>query len=144
MWILFLSYMFTIPFLTISQQLLFCLVTPSLFFVYQLHKIQTDCTVAVAAARKSVEVHEAACQEVANQMQKVDVELRLKSEEAQGMLQESNAKRQELSRLSSSRSALQQCQLEFENAQRTHDEFMATYQTKSAQYKKQIKVSTSC
>lgn len=78
------------------------------------------------------------------QIQKLDVELRLKSEEAQRVLHDSNAKRKELTRISSSRSAIQQCQAEFENAQRTHDEFMGSYANKSAQYKKQIKVHLWC
>jgi hypothetical protein len=73
-------------------------------------------------------------------MQKLDVEVRLKDEELQSIAQETNAKRVELSRVSSSRSAIQQCQVDFETAQRTHDEFMGTYQAKSALYKKQIKV----
>jgi uncharacterized protein (DUF885 family) len=73
-------------------------------------------------------------------MQKLDVEVRLKDEELQSIAQETNAKRVELSRVSSSRSAIQQCQVDFETAQRTHDEFMGTYQAKSAMYKKQIKV----
>ena len=95
----------------------------------------------MTTARKEVETAEAACRDVSSTIHKLDVELRLKSEEAQRLLNDSNAKRQELSRLSSSRTAIQQYQMETENAQRTHDEFMVSYAAKSAQYKKQIKVS---
>lgn len=97
----------------------------------------------MTTARKDVEAAEAACRDVSSHIHQLDVELRLKSEEAQRLLNESNARRQELGRLSSSRTAMQQYQVEAENAQRTYDEFMVTYANKAAQYKKQIKVSLS-
>ena len=86
------------------------------------------------------EEQEKLCQDLAGRISQLDVELRLKDDELRGLSEESNAKRVELSRLASSRGAIQQCQLDFENAQRTHDEFMNSHATKSAQYKKQIKV----
>lgn len=110
-------------------------------FLVQIHRIQTDCNAVVAGAQQTLDTHETDRQALASQMQKLDVELRLKDEEAQSFLSESNARRQEMSRLSSSRSAIQQCQQENENAQRSHDEFMATHAAKTAQYKKQIKVT---
>lgn len=113
------------------------------FCVIKIHRIQTDCNTIVAAARQTLETHERDSHALSSQMQKLDVELRLKDEEAQGCLTESNVKRQEMSRLSSSRSAIQQCQQEFENAQRSHDEFMVSHAAKTAQYKKQIKVICS-
>lgn len=127
-----------------------CLIfAPSFFFIFdiscscileQIHRIQTDCNTIVAGARQTLEAHERDSQALSSQIQKLDVELHLKDEEAQSLVSESNAKRQEMSRLSSSRSAIQQCQQEFENAQRTHDEFMVSHAAKTAQFKKQIKV----
>lgn len=106
----------------------------------QLHRVQKDCDASIASARQAFEAQEKVCQDLSGRMQKLDVEVRLKDEEVQGVAEETNTKRMELSKLSSSRTAIQQCQVEFENAQRTHDEFMASYANKSAQYKKQIKV----
>lgn len=114
------------------------------FIGKQIHRIQTDCNTIVAGARQTLEVHERDSQALSSQIQKLDVELHLKDEEAQSLVSESNAKRQEMARLSSSRSAIQQCQQEFENAQRSHDEFMVSHATKTAQYKKQIKVPLLC
>ena len=108
--------------------------------VAQLQKIQAECAANVNAGKKNVDTHERACRAVESQIQGLNTELRLKDQEAQDVLQETNGTRQELGRLSSSRSAIQQCQVEFENAQRTHDEFMESFPNKSAQYKKQIKV----
>lgn len=105
-----------------------------------MHKIQTDCTALLLAAKNRVEAQEKACQAMAGQMAKLDVELRLKTEQVDGLQAEASSKRQEMARLSSSRTMTQQCQLDFENATRTYEEFMGTYVTKSAQYKKQIKV----
>jgi chromosome segregation ATPase len=102
--------------------------------------VQTDCAAVISGAKQAAEEQERVCQDLTNRIQKLDVELRLKDEEVQGITNDINAKRVELSRLSSSRSAIQQCQVEFENAQRTHDEFMGSYNAKSTQYKKQIKV----
>jgi hypothetical protein len=102
--------------------------------------VQTECAAVIAGAKQAAEEQERVCQDLASRIQKLDVELRLKDEEVQGITDDINAKRIELSRLSSSRSAIQQCQVDQENAQRTHDEFMGSYATKSAHYKKQIKV----
>jgi len=114
----------------------------SFFCFTQLQKIQTECAANVNAAKKNVDTHERACRAVESQIQGLNTELRLKDQEAQDVLQETSGTRQELGRLSSSRSAIQQCQVEFENAQRTHDEFMESFPNKSEQYKKQIKVCT--
>ena len=75
-------------------------------------------------------------------MQKLEVELNLKTEEFHSVTAESDSKRNELSRLSSSRNAIQQNQIDFESAQRNFDEFSVSYQNKNNDIKKQIKVMT--
>jgi len=73
------------------------------------------------------------------QIQDLEVEIRLKKEEATNCARESDAKRSELSRLSSSKMAIHQCQLEFENADRTYNEFFELYNSKTIELKKSTK-----
>jgi hypothetical protein len=94
----------------------------------------------VAQSRKAVEAHEKECSETRAKIGKLEVELSLKTDEHHSVMAESDQKRTELSRLASSRNAIHQNQLDFEEAQRSHDEFNQSYQVKSAEYKKQIRV----
>ncbi len=95
---------------------------------------------AIAAARRVVEGQERECGETKNRMVALDAELRMKTEESHNTSAESDARRSELSRLASSRNAIQQNQLDFDSAQRNHDEFAAGFQTKSNDIKRQLKV----
>ena len=51
------------------------------------------------------------------------------------MTEEITEKRAEFSRLSSSRSIIQQCQSDYDDAERVYNEFMLTYNDKVASYK---------
>jgi chromosome segregation ATPase len=110
--------------------------------LFQMHRIQTESAEVVQTAKQAVEAQDRECQALTSTIQTLEVELRLKDKEGLGLSAESDAKRLELSRLSSTRGAIQQCQLEYENAQSTYDEFMGGYTNKAALLKKQIKDAT--
>lgn len=109
--------------------------------LFQLKRVQEECSASIRSSRGILEQHDAECNTVRNQIQQLDVETRLKDQEAQQIGQDCDRKRSDISRLASARSAIHQCEQDYESAQRTHDEFMSGYATKSANYKKQIKVS---
>jgi hypothetical protein len=95
----------------------------------------------VGKARASLQEIERTYQQLRGQIQEVEVELKIKSEEDNSVLQEWENKRVEFSRLSSSRSAIQRAQQDFEAARQGHDDFMELFGNKSTDLKKQLKVS---
>lgn len=78
--------------------------------------------------------------EIANNLQKAEIELKLKSDEIISLNQESEMKRIEFNKSSMARGALQRSEAEFESASRNYEEFMENYNQKSNDYKKQLKV----
>lgn len=72
-------------------------------------------------------------------MQSLEIELKLKTEETRALQQDCNTKRVELSRVAASRGNIQRCQLEFDSAQQAHQEFMADYNRKIDDIRRQIK-----
>ncbi len=117
-----------------------CILNSCFHDFVQLKRTETETTESVSAARRMVEVHERDCQETRSKSQKLDVELNLKNEEANSVSLEMDQKRSQLTRLASSRNAIQQNQVEFDAAQVSFDEFNEGYQTRNNELKRQIKV----
>lgn len=93
----------------------------------------------VLRLREAVAVMEKTASDKKNDMQTVEMELKFKGDEARGLQQELHTKRMELSKIAASKGTVQRCQLDYDGALRTHDEFLETYQTKANDYKKQLK-----
>lgn len=74
------------------------------------------------------------------QLQKVEVELNVKTGEKQDLQQEVDEKRRELTRVTASKSAIQRAQQDYENMNSQLDEFMSSYNQKVNDFKRQIKV----
>ena len=106
----------------------------------QLHRVQQETSEEVSTSRQQLQQQEQACAEVRSQMERLDVELRLKSEELEALQRESNAKRVEAARLGQAVSAIAECEAEHADAQRSFDTFMGDYNNKSSALKQQIKV----
>lgn len=109
--------------------------------IFQFKRLEKECNDSIAQARRAVDSHDKDVNKTRANMDKLDVELTLKNDEYHAVMRESDQKRAELSRLASSRNAIQQNQMDFEDAQRQHDEFAQSYAVKSNEYKKQIRVS---
>jgi DNA repair protein RAD50 len=77
--------------------------------------------------------------EISNNLSKIEIELKLKSEEILALNQENEMKRIEFNKLSLSRTTLQRCEMEYESANRNYEEFMESYNLKSNDYKKSMK-----
>ncbi len=105
-------------------------------------RVETESNESISASRRVVEGHDKECGEARMAIQKLDMELSLKNDEFQGIDRESAAKRSELSRLGSSRNAIQQNQVDYESALRAHDEFLASYTGKANDFKRQLKDAT--
>lgn len=90
--------------------------------------------------RVVVDEKERVVNDINNKLSKIDIELKLKTEEIHSLTKESEMKRMEMNKLSSSRTQVQRCEMEYQSALRSHDEFMESYNTKTAEYKKQLKV----
>lgn len=108
----------------------------------QLVRTQAEAAEVLAAARRTVDSADKQHSEVRSAVQKLDVELNLKTEEAHSMMSEADQKRSEITKLSSSRNTIQQCQMDFDDAKKTLDEFMETYNLKANDMKKNIKDAT--
>jgi prefoldin subunit 5 len=86
-----------------------------------------------------LEENEKVLNEMNNNFSKMEIEIKLKNEEILNMNSEMEYKRMEMNKLSSSRTIVQRCEIEYDSTLKNHDEFMETYQMKSNDYKKQIK-----
>ena len=105
-------------------------------------RTQAEASDILAAARRSVEGADKQHSEVKSAVQKLDVELNLKTDEAHQLMSEADLKRSEIAKLSSSRNTIQQCQMDFDDAKKTLDEFMESYNVKANDMKKNIKDAT--
>lgn len=73
-------------------------------------------------------------------MQALDVELKLTGDDLYRTRTDHDGKRVEISRLSSVRGTLHQCEEEYAGAKSAHDSFMEQFAVKSADIKQQLKV----
>lgn len=105
----------------------------------ELERAQADIQEQVSRARAGLTDIDRAYQRLRSQIQEVEVELKLKTDEDSSLLTEWDAKRAEKSRLSSSTAAIQRAQAACDAAQAHSDEHMATFNTKSNDFKVRIK-----
>jgi prefoldin subunit 5 len=86
-----------------------------------------------------MEENEKLLNEITNNLSKIEIEIKLKNEEILNLTNEIELKRIEINKLSSSRTQVQRCEIEYDSALKNHNEFMESYNMKSNDYKKQIK-----
>jgi hypothetical protein len=96
-------------------------------------------TAALSACREKQSAAEAVSSDCASRQQQLSVELRLRTEECTRLRRDGDARRTELAQLISSKSRIALCSGDLDVAQRSHDEFMVSYATRSAECKRQIK-----
>lgn len=105
-------------------------------------QVDSDGKRALLETRGEVDRAEIEVADMLETLHKKDVALSTRKYEREQLLSEMARKKSELAHLSSARAALQSNEAEFNEARRSHDEFVESYNAKTADIKKTTKELT--